>query len=130
MRALAEPAGLTINADIQNKVLKGSADERRLLLQSLPRLTLMLYELNGAEPGGSAGQQAATLREASRRFLDLAYGGLHDPGLAKLAIGLRTPDYGELLPGMLGMLDASNGNDPHYLGWARHSYNDVMKGER
>ena len=42
VRAIAEPAGLTVNADIQNKLLKGSLDERRMLLSSLPQLTLAL----------------------------------------------------------------------------------------
>jgi hypothetical protein len=32
VRAVAEPAHLTVNADIQNKLLKGSLAERRLLL--------------------------------------------------------------------------------------------------
>lgn len=129
VRALAEPAGLTVNADIQNKLLKGSAVERRQLLQSLPRLTLMLYELNDAK-GRSFDEEAATLRAASRRFLDMAYDGLHDPGLAQMVIGLRTPDYDEMLPRMLESLDEANGNNTHYLGWARHSYNDVAERER
>jgi hypothetical protein len=128
-RALAEPAGLTVNADIQNKLLKGSVAERRQLLQSLPRLTLMLYEL-GDGGGDSAEQKAATLRSASRRFLDMAYEGLPDSGLATLVIGLRTPDYGELLPQMLKTLDEANAGNPHYRGWARHSYNDVAQGQR
>ena len=130
VRALAEPAGLTVNADIQNKLLKGSADERRVLLQALPRLTLMLYELNDDKGDGSSEQKAATLRAASRRFLDMAYDGLHEPGLAQMVIGLRTPDYGELLPRMLDILDEANGDNTHYLGWARHSYNDVAQGQR
>ena len=46
--------------------------------------------------------------------------------LAKLAIALRTPDYGPLLPQMLASLDAANRRNPHYLGRARHSYNDVL----
>jgi hypothetical protein len=130
VRALAEPAGLTVDADIQNKLLKGSADERRVLLQSLPRLTLMLYELNDAKGDGSFEQKAATLRAASRRFLDMAYDGLHDSGLAQMVVGLRTLDYGELLPKMLEILDDANGDNTHYLGWARHSYNDIAEGER
>lgn len=130
VRVLAEPAGLTVNADIESKLLKGSTDERRVLLQSLPRLTLMLYELNDTAGDSSFEQKAATLRAASKRFLDMAYEGLHDDGLARLLIGLRTPDYGELLPGMLATLDEANANNTHYLGWAQHSYNDVAQGER
>jgi hypothetical protein len=127
VRALAEPAGLTVNADIQNKLLKGSLEERRTLLESAPRLTLMLYELSAAHGGGNDAQ-AEQLRSASRAYLDMAYAGLGQPGLATLVIGLRTPDYGERLPQMLALLDDSNGANPHYQGWARHSYNDVLKG--
>jgi hypothetical protein len=43
-----------------------------------------------------------------------------------MAIALRTPDYGALLSQMLRLLDQDNGTDPHYLGWARHSYNDTL----
>lgn len=122
-RALTEPAGLSITADIQNKLLKGSPEQRRALLLSLPRLTLMLYELEG---NGAAEPPADTLRAASRKYLQMAYSGLQDPGLANLVIGLRTPDYGAQLPQMLALLDDANGADPHYAGWARHSYNDVF----
>ena len=50
--------------------------------------------------------------------------------LARVANGLRpvrTPDYDALLPRMLQILDEANGTNPHYLGWARHSYNDYLK---
>jgi hypothetical protein len=126
VRALAEPAALTVNADIQSKLLKGGSDERRALLESAPRLTLMLYEL-GAAHGGGADARAEQLRNASRACLDRAYAGLERSGLATLTIGLRTPDYGDELPRMLAVLDEANGADPHYAGWARHSYNDVLK---
>ena len=46
VRAMAEADKMTVNADIAVKVLKGSADERRMLLTSVPRVTLMLYELS------------------------------------------------------------------------------------
>jgi hypothetical protein len=128
--ALAGPAGLTVNADIQNKLLKGSLAERRMLMTSLPRLTLMLYELSSPDDGDSFEKKTEKLRAASQKFLDMAYQGLSDPKLAKMVIGLRTPDYGELLPGMLKSLDESNGTNPHYLGWARHSYNDTLNTAR
>ena len=57
----------------------------------------------------------------------MAYEGLADQKMAKMAIGLRTPDYQERLPEMLQKLDDANRNNPHYLGWARHSYNDSLK---
>jgi hypothetical protein len=44
-----------------------------------------------------------------------------------MSIGLRTPDYAELLPQMLATLDQANRANPHYAGWARHSYNDYLK---
>jgi hypothetical protein len=125
-RALAAPARLTVNADIQNKLLKGSVAQRRQLLQSLPRLTLMLYELSGVDHGGSGAQQAQELARASRQYLDMAYAGLSGSGLATLTIGLRTQDYGERLPQVLQSLDAANATDARYRGWARHSYNDTL----
>jgi hypothetical protein len=131
VRALSEPAGLTVNADIQNKLLKGSLEERRLLLGSLPRLTLMLYELNDDAGGGGASsadtQKAQVLRAASAKFLTMAYQGLPEAGVASMVIALRTPDYGAELPQMLKVLDEANVDNPHYAGWARHSYNDVLK---
>jgi hypothetical protein len=127
VRALASPAGLTVNADIQNKLLKGSLAERQMLLSSLPRLTLMLYELSSPDDGENLSQKTDKLRTASQKFLDMAYEGLRDPNLAKMVIGLRTPDYGELLPRMLMTLDQGNRMNPHYQGWARHSYNDSLE---
>jgi hypothetical protein len=50
---------------------------------------------------------------------------LNDPGLARIAIGLRSADYGKELPQVLQTLDEANAANPHYLGWARHSYNDT-----
>jgi hypothetical protein len=125
VRAAAEPAGLTVNADIQNKLLKGSAQQRSMLLSSLPRLTLMLYELSSPNDGDTVDKKNQKLRAESQKFLAMAYEGLSDTHLAKMVIGLRTPDYGDLLLGMLQSLDSANRSSPHYLGWARHSYNDV-----
>jgi hypothetical protein len=125
VRGLAEPAGLTVNADIQNKLLKGDPQQRFMLLSALPRLTLMLYELSSPNDGNSAEKKTEKLRAASQKFLAMAYEGLSDTHLAKMVIGLRTPDYGDLLPAMLQSLDSANRSNPHYLGWARHSYNDL-----
>jgi hypothetical protein len=125
VRALAEPSGLTVNADIQNKLLKGDAAERRMLLAALPRVTLMLYELSSPDDGDSVEKRTEKLQSASAKFLDIAYDGLHEADLAKMVIGLRTPDYGDLLPKMLQVLDDASRTNPHYAGWARHSYNDV-----
>jgi hypothetical protein len=127
VRALAEPAGMTVNADIQNKLLKGDSGERRMLLTSVPRVTLMMYELSSPGDGKSFEQKAGRVQKTSQNFLYMAYGGLDDVNLAKMAIALRTPDYGELLPRMLKKLDDTNRANPHYLGWARHSYNDYLK---
>jgi len=118
VRAVASQAHLTVNADIPEKLLKGSLAERRLLLTSLPRLTLMLYELSSPDE--------EVLRAASRKYLDRAYEGLDDPNLARMAIALRTADYGDRLPAMFQLLDEANRADPHYLGWSRHCYNDVL----
>jgi hypothetical protein len=126
VRGLAEPEHLTVNADIQNKLLKGSVEERRSLLMALPRLTLMLYELSSPGDGQTTEQKMEKLRTESARYLAMAYDGIGDAAAAKMVIGLRTPDYGDELPAMLGALDAANRGNPHYLGWARHSYNDVI----
>ncbi len=94
-------------------------------MSSLPRLTLMLYELSSPGDGESTAAQTDKLRQASEKFMAMAYQGLNGSNLAKLAIGLRDPDYGQQLPNMLKVVqDALSGN-PHYLGWAWHSYNDA-----
>jgi hypothetical protein len=134
--ALAEPAHLSVNADIQNKLLKGDLRERKMLLSALPRLTLMLYEVSSPTGGETPAQQTEKLRIASQKFLDMAYDGLPgpnlanpnlvNPGLAKMIIALRTPDYPTSLPQMLQSLDDAHRANSHYLGWARHSYNDYL----
>jgi hypothetical protein len=128
VRGAAESAQLTVNADIQNKLLKGDLAQRKLLLSALPRLTLMLYEVSSATDGDDIPKKTEKIQAASQKFLDMAYEGLHEPNLAKMVIGLRTPDYGDLLPKMLQSLDAANGSNAHYAGWARHSYNDSLPG--
>jgi len=126
VRSIAEPAHLSVNADIQNKLLKGDASQRRMLLTSLPRLTLMLYEVSRPNDGDSVEQQAAKLRDASAKFLQMAYADLDDANLATLVIAVRTADYGKNLPAMLDALDRANRANSHYQGWARHAFNDVL----
>lgn len=108
------------------KLLKGDLEQRRALLRSIPRLTLMLYELSSPDDGATVAQKQEKLRERDRELLEAAYQGLADEGVARMAIALRTPDYGPLLPKMLAVLDEINRGNPHYLGWARHSYNDSI----
>jgi hypothetical protein len=127
VRTLAEQSQMTVNADIPNKLLKGDLNQRRGLMNSLPRLTLMLYEVSTPGDGESTAVQADKLRQASAKFMDMAYQGLNGGNLAKLAIGLRTPDYGQQLPNMLKVVQETLGANPHYLGWAWHSYSDVMQ---
>jgi hypothetical protein len=127
VRSVAEPAGLTVNADIQTKLLKADAQQRKLLLTSVPRVTLMMYELSSPDDGSSPAQKAGKVAAESAKFLALAYDGLSGGKLAKMAIALRTPDYEGRLPRMLQTLDSANRGNPHYLGWARHSYNDTLK---
>jgi hypothetical protein len=126
VRALTEPAGLTLNADIQNKLLKGDLAQRKELLSAVPRITLMMYELSSPGDGETPDQMAERAVTASQKFLDMAYDGLPNRDLAKMAIALRTPDYGDLLSQVLSKLDDANRSNPHYLGWARHSYNDHL----
>jgi hypothetical protein len=130
VRALAEPAGLMVNADIPNKLLKGDLAERRMLFSSVPRVTLMLYEISSPNDGKSAAEKNERLRKLSEKYMAMAYEGLTDSNLARMGIALRTPDYGELLPEMLKTLDADFRENPHYLGWARHSYNDWLNTPR
>jgi len=78
----------------------------------------MLYDLSSPGDGDSTEKQAEKLRTASQKFLDMAYEGVEGPNLAKMAIALRTPDYGEKLPAMLKELDQANRANPHYRGWA------------
>lgn len=125
--AIARPANLSVNADIQNKLLKGDRAEREMLLSSLPHCTLMLYEVSSPSDGDSLDQQKRKIADASRKFFAMTYDGLSGKNLATLTIGLRTPDYGEHLPEMLAAVDAANRANPHYAGWARHSYNDTLK---
>jgi hypothetical protein len=127
VRTVAEPAGMTVNADIQNKLLKGDLNQRKMLLSSVPRVTLMMYELSSPADGESVAQKAENVERASQKFLNMAYDGLDEQNLAEMVIALRTPDYGSLLPEMLKRVDDANRRNRHYLGWARHSYNDYLK---
>lgn len=127
VRMIAEADRMTVNADVTTKMLKGDAQERRMLLTSVPRVTLMMYELSSPGDGKSAQSKAEKARKLSGKYLEMAYAGLDDVQLARMAIALRTPDYLELLPDMLKTLDEANQSDVHYLGWARHSYNDAVK---
>lgn len=126
-RRLAASAQLTIAADIPNKLLKGDLDQRHSLLTSLPQFTLMLYELSSPSGGQTTQQKEEKLRSESKKFIEMAYQGLNDRNLAKMAIGLRTPDYEDLLPRMLTTVDDSLRDNPHYLGWAWHSWNDQLQ---
>jgi hypothetical protein len=127
VRAVAEPAGMTVNADIQNKLLKGDASQRKMLLSAVPRVTLMMYELSSPDDGDTPAQQAEKAVSNSQKFLNMTYEGLSGSNLAKMAIALRTPDYLDHLWEMLKALDDANRSNPHYLGWASHSYNDILK---
>jgi hypothetical protein len=128
VRRLAEPAGMTVNSDIQNKLLKGDRGQRQKLFTAVPRITLMMYELSSPGDGQSAAQKADKAAKASEKYLAEAYDGLGGGTLARMAIALRTPDYGDLMPQILARLDEANRGNPHYLGWAWHSYNDAIEG--
>jgi hypothetical protein len=66
VRGVAEPAGMTVNADIQNKLLKGDLSERKLLLSAVSRVTLMMYELSSPGDRESVGQRTKKLRRPVR----------------------------------------------------------------
>ena len=63
--AVAQRANLTVNADIQNKLLKGDRAERKMLLTALPHFTLMLYEVSSPTDGESPEQQEQKIVDAS-----------------------------------------------------------------
>src|ERR1700739_1862847 len=75
--AVAQQNQMTVNADIPNKFLKADASQRQALMSSLPRLTLMLYELSSPGDGQSTAAQADKLRQASTKFIDAAYQGFN-----------------------------------------------------
>jgi hypothetical protein len=89
-------------------------------------VTLMLYELSRPDDGTSPSAKEQKLEERAQAILATAYEGLGTDQTARMAIALRTPDYGPLLPQMLALLDREFRGNPHYLGWARHSYNDTL----
>jgi hypothetical protein len=72
-------------------------------------------------------EQAAT---TSQKYLAMTYDGVNGGNVAKMAIALRTTDYGNLMQQMLGKLDDANQANPHYLGWAWQSYGDTLQGKR
>jgi hypothetical protein len=100
---------LPVDADIPIKLIKGTPDQRRALLTSLPRFTLMLYEQKSDD--------------AASKALSAAYDGLDGtPDVAHMAIALRTADHGDRLPQALAALDDAERGNPHYAGWAWHAY--------
>jgi len=127
VRAIASAAHLTVDADIPNKLLKGDLEQRKALLTSVDRVTLMLYELSSPDDGKSDDSKVRKLQSAAERYLSMAYAGLDNAHVAPMIIGLRTPDYRDKLPSMLKSLDERQSAQPHYLGWAWHCYNDQLK---
>jgi len=127
VQSLVAPAHMNVNADIPNRLLKGSLSERWILLSSLPRLTLMLYDLSSPGDGDSPDAQAAKLKTISRRSLETAYAGVSESNVAKMSIALNAPNYEQLLPMMLKTLDDAHHRNKHYLGWAQHSYNSYLE---
>lgn len=111
-RAVRQATKLPVDVDIQTKVLKAPVEQRLALFTSVSRVTLMLYEQSQPDAG---------------RMLDMAYQGLDAQNVATMAIALRTPDYGDRLPQALQAIDDAERGNPHYAGWARHSYNDVVQ---
>jgi hypothetical protein len=111
-RSVSEDGRLPVDVDIQTKVLKAPVEQRLALFTSVSRVTLMMYEQSNPDAG---------------RMLDMAYQGLDAPKLAPMAIALRTADYGDRMASALQALDDAEHGNPHYAGWARHSYNDMLK---
>jgi hypothetical protein len=114
VRNLADIHQLTVNADIPVKLLKTTPDQRRALMTSMTRLTLMLDGVPADKLGNVASQSMET-----------AYQGLDGANSAMMAIGLRASDYPGQLPAMLEAVQQALGASPHFLGWAWHSYNEA-----
>jgi hypothetical protein len=127
VHVIAGPVHLTVNADVANKVLKADAAQRRAMLTSVDRVTLMLYELSSPNDGKSPESKVEKLQHAAERYLDMTYDGLNDGHLAPMVIGLRTADYTDRMPAMLATLQAQQSKNAHYTGWAWHCYNDLFK---
>ena len=113
---------MIVNADISPSLLKADTSQRGELMASLPRLTLLLEEK------GSSGGDQSQLRESAEHAFQAAYEGLSGPGLAHMVIGLKYSDYHQQLASMLGTIQDALSANPHYLGWAWHSYNDAVQG--
>jgi hypothetical protein len=124
VRRLTDRAGISLNADVPPRLLRAQLLQRRALLSAVPRLTLLLYDTDSTRE--VAATELARLRESSGQLLASAYAGLDGGQLARMLIGLRSADYGAQLPQMLAALDQTYSADPHYLGWARQSYNDIL----
>jgi hypothetical protein len=129
--SVAAPAGLAINADIAKGVISASLDQRRALLTSVPRLTLMLYQLGTQADSQSAAQNAAILDSAATDALQRIYDGVSGPGVATLAIGLNTPDFGaDSMPQMFVSLEQSGKMNSHYSGWSWEAYSDILASQQ
>jgi hypothetical protein len=114
VRNLADIHQLTVNADIPLKLLETTPEQRRALMTSVTRLTLMLE-----------GVPADKLSSVAAHSMVLAYQGLDGSNPARMAIGLRASDYEGRLPAMLESVQQALGNNPHYLGWAWPSYEEA-----
>jgi hypothetical protein len=110
VRVIAEQNEMTVNADITPRLLKADLTQRRALMTSLPRLTLLQNEANGS---------------TSAQSFQMAYQGLDSANLARMAIGLKYSTYHQQLAAKLADVQNLLSANPHYLGWAWHSYNDV-----
>jgi hypothetical protein len=126
VQEVAKPAGMTVTADIQSKLLKGTRAERQMLLSAVSSVTLMMYGLSSPGDPTTFEQKMKKVERVSQTLLDIAYNGLEGRSVAKMVIALRVPDYGEQLPQALKQLDDANRANPHYLGWAWHSYNAYL----
>jgi hypothetical protein len=86
----------------------------------------MLYELSSPDDGKSLESKTEKLQHAAERYLTMTYAELNDATLAPMVIGLRTADYREHMAEMLKSLDARQGTNARYAGWAWHCYNDLV----
>ncbi len=119
-RARADGAGLALSADVPRKFFHAPVEERDELVRAVPRLFLMLYELRGRE--GPLDDARAEVARASADSVRAAYAGIDPAAQGELVVGLSVDDYGVRLAPMLSALDAANGTNARYAGWAIHDF--------
>lgn len=119
-RARAERRGLAFGADVPRHFFRADGIARKNLVEAIPRLFLMLYEL--PEHGKDTSDAARELERASADVIQSAYAEASAQAGSEMVVGLSVEDYGRRLPTMLDAVDTANRKTGHYGGWAIHDF--------